>query len=146
MRDFESAYEYYNRYISIKEAYNLDIYRSEDLKIARVLAEVGFAEKAENYAKAFKEYSEYETSVYKQINLAIYSLYEGNAEKALEQMKLFAQESNFHYWTVIFLTMDPIMGNVRDLPEFKQVYGEIETSFWNQHTKIRATLEEKGLI
>jgi len=42
--------------------------------------------------------------------------------------------------------MEPLVDNIKDLPEFKKIMNNIETKFWKYHKQIRASLEEKGLI
>jgi len=36
--------------------------------------------------------------------------------------------------------------NISDLPEFRSIVNNIETSFWNYHKRIRSSLEKKELI
>lgn len=76
---------------------------------------------------------------------AIYSL-KGEKELALEQMRLFAQQENFAFWIIRFFKDDPIYDNIRELPEFKKILAEMETKFWKDHDRIKATLEEKRLL
>jgi inorganic pyrophosphatase len=61
-------------------------------------------------------------------------------------MKLFSQQDHYFYWTVIFVKMDPLIDNMKDLPEFKEIFNDIETKFWNWHKQIKASLEEKELL
>ncbi len=51
LRDYENSFYYYNKYIQIKDALSLDIYRSENAKIGLVLAEMGLKEESEKYLK-----------------------------------------------------------------------------------------------
>ena len=53
MRDYEEAYYYYNRFIMLLEAQNLDLYRYEYDKIGVVFSKMGQAEKAEKYFADF---------------------------------------------------------------------------------------------
>ena len=41
MGDFEGAYPYYRKFLELKDAYHLDIFENEDLKIGIVLDKVG---------------------------------------------------------------------------------------------------------
>ena len=92
------------------------------------------------------EYAENDRSIYKDLSLAVYYSYKGNTQKALEHLKLFSQQDNYHYWTILFLEMDPLVNNIKELPEFKQLMDAIEKKFWENHKKIKATLEEKKLL
>jgi tetratricopeptide (TPR) repeat protein len=146
MRDYESAYLYYKRYLEIKEALNLDVFRSENARIGYVLAKVGLIEESEKYFSMYKDYAENDQSIYKHINLSMYYSYKGDTEKALEHLRLFSKEDHYHYWTIIFVEMEPLVDNIKDLPEFKKIMKDIETKFREYHKQIKASLEEKELI
>ena len=144
--DFECAYKYYSKFNAIRDALNLDIYRYENNKIAVVLSQVGLIDESKKYLKDYKNYAENDKSIYQQLSLATYYSYSGDTEKAIEHLKLFSQQDNYHYWTIIFLNIDPLMDNIKYLPEYKQILGEIETKFWNGHNQIKISLEDKGLL
>lgn len=146
LRDYESSYYYFKKFVDIKNALNLDIYRHINLEIGYVFSEMGFYEEAEEYFNDFKQYAENDKSVYKHIHLAMYHSYKGETEKALEQLELFSEEENYHYWTVLLADKDPVMDNIKQLPEFKKIWGDIERKFSKRHNQIRQSLEEKGVI
>lgn len=146
MRDYESSYAYYKRFIEIRDALNLDVYGSENAKIGVVLEKVGLTEESEAIFKEYLEYAENDASIYKPMSLAVYYAHRGDTKKAIEHLKLFSQEDNYHYWTILFLEMDPLIDNIKDLPEFKEILKDIEDKFWSTHKRIRASLEEKKLI
>ncbi len=145
-RDYANAYKYYKKFTDIRETYNLDMYRGEDAKIAVVLSKLGMTEAYEKYFKDFKEYADYDQSIYKHLGLAVYYSYRGDTKKAIEQMELFSHQDNYHYWTIIFLEIDPLIDNIKDLPEYREILNDIETKFWNNHKHIKASLEEKELL
>ena len=146
MRDYESAYPYYKKFIEIKEAVNLDAARSENAKIGYVLAKVGLTEESSNDFTKYKDYAENDQAIYKHINLAMYYSYQGDKEKSIEHLELFSEQEHYHYWTMIFVEMEPLVDNIKDLPEFKRIMNDIETKFWKYHKQIKATLEEKNLL
>ena len=146
MRDYESAYHYYNKFIEIKEALNLDIYRSENAKIGVVLSEMGLIEESEKYFKEYKDYAENDPSIYRHLSLAAYYSYQSDTEKAIEHFELFTEQENYHYWIILFLKIDPLIDNIKDHPEFKKIFSNIETKFWNYHKQIKASLGEKDLL
>ncbi len=146
MRDYESAYQYYNKFLTAKKEYKLDIYKGEDAKIAVVLEKVGKTSEAENLFKAYLEYAENDKSIYKELSLAMYYSYTGDTQKALEHLKLFSQQDNYHYWTMIFVNIDPLVDNLKELPEFQQLMEDIEKKFWKNHERIKVSLEEKKLL
>ena len=132
--------------MEIKESLNLDVARSENAKIGYVLAKVGLKEESDKYFTMYKDYAENDQSIYKHVNLAMYYSYKGDAEKAIEHLQLFSKEDHYHYWTVIFIPVDPLFDDLKDLPEFKRIFKNIERKFWRSHKQIKASLEEKELL
>ncbi|WP_211253546.1 helix-turn-helix domain-containing protein [Prolixibacter bellariivorans] len=145
-RDYESAYRYYKPFIAAKEKYHLAIFPGEDAKIGLVLAKVGQTAKAAEYLQNYKAFAEGDQSIYKHLSLAMYEAYEGNTAKAIEQLKLFSQQDDYHYWVVLFLKIDPLIDNVKDNPDFKKILHTIDSRFQNQHREMKASLEAKGVI
>ncbi len=146
MRDYESAYTYYKRFTDARESQGLDIYGVEDVKIGFVFAKRGLMEEAAGYIRKFKDYSERDASIYKHANLALYYSYNGDIENAIGQMKLFSREDTYHYWTIIFMKIDPLVDKIKVLPEFQEIFGEIETRFWENHNRITAALQNEELL
>jgi hypothetical protein len=67
-------------------------------------------------------------------------------KKALHHLELFSKQTDYHYWTILFVQMDPLLDNLKDLPEFKKLSKKIENKFWENHEDIKTSLEGKGLI
>jgi TolB-like protein/AraC-like DNA-binding protein len=145
MRDYEGAYQYYKRFIELRETWKLDIYKPENLKIAIVLSKKGLDKKSEEFLKSFKNYADNDRSIYKHLSLAAYYSYGGDVQKAIEHVTLFSKEDNFQYWVLLW-EMDTAFDPVKDRPEFKKAMHDIETTFWDTHNEIKATLDEKGLL
>ncbi|SEL54008.1 helix-turn-helix domain-containing protein [Parapedobacter koreensis] len=143
--DDERAYQYYKRFIEIRERYQLDIFRNVNLTIAIVLANRGFREEADKFAANFKAFSDDDQTIYKPMHLALYYLYQQDAEKAINHLRQFSEADNYQYW-ILLLPNDPIVDPIRDHPEFKRVMHTIETKFWKQHDEIKASLEAKRLL
>ncbi len=145
-RDYKNAYKYYKKFTEIKEAWNLDIYNSENLKIAVVLDKLGLKEESEKYFTKYREYSESNQSIYRDMNLAMYYSYMGERDKAIEHLKVFSEKDNYFYWVLIFTEIDPLIDNIKDLPEFKKIMKKIDNKFWDYHNRIKSSLKEKDLI
>ncbi len=145
-RDYQNAYNYYKKFTDIKESQQLDIYPSEDAKIAIVFENVGLKAESDRYFESYLNYANNDKSIYKNLSLSVYYAYKGDTEKALEAMKLFAQQDNYMYWVLLFLKIDPQIDPIKDNPEFQQLLQEIETKFWKDHQRIKGSLEEKGLL
>ena len=146
MRDYQESYRYYSKFIELKEAQNLDIYASEDSKIGFVYRKMGFEKEAENYLSNYLEYVKEDNSLYKELSLAMYYTYMGDTDLAIEHMELFSEEDNYHYWTILFLEIDPMVDDLKKLPEFKLIMDKINIKFWKNHDQIKESLEKKGLL
>ena len=145
-RDFKTSYQYYKKFTEAKEAYNLRIYPAEDAKIGLVFSEVGQTEKSKKIFEDYLQYAENDKSIYKHLSLGVYYSFYNEKEKAIEQMKLFAEQDNYQYWIILFLKIDPLVDNIKDLPEFKRIMKDIESKFWKSHEQMKISLEEKGLL
>jgi len=147
MRDYAGAYNYFKKLVKIKEAWNLDIISlGEYAKIGLIFSKMGLTEESEKFFMDYKNYAENDNSVYKHLSLAVYYSYQGDTEKAIEHMELFSEQDSYHYWILIFIPIDPLIDNMKDLPEFEKIFNDMETKFWKRHTQIKASLEEKKLI
>jgi tetratricopeptide (TPR) repeat protein len=146
LRDFETAYAYYDAFNRAKELYNLDIYRGEDAKIAVTCDKVGRKEEAAAYFESFLLYAEQDHTLYRNLSLSAYYAYNGEPEKAIKHLELFSEESDFQYWVLLFFDMDPLVDTISQLPEFKILFDKITSNFWEQHQRIQKALQEEGLI
>jgi hypothetical protein len=117
-----------------------------DLKIGKVYEKMGFNEQASDFFNTYAEYCENDQSIYKSMNLAIKYVNEGKNQDAIEQLKIFAAQNNYQYWILIFMEIDPLMKPLKSHPEFEGVFQNIEDRFWKNQTKLRKSLEAKGLI
>jgi len=145
-RDYQNSYNYYKKFTDIKKSQQLDIYPSEDAKIAIVFENVGLKAESDRYFESYLNYANNDKSIYKNLSLSVYYAYKGDTEKALDEMKLFAQQDNYMYWALLFLKIDPQIDPIKDNPEFQQLLQEIETKFWKDHERIKVSLEDKGLL
>jgi len=146
LRDYKSAYQYYQKFLSMKTALNMDIYPFENAKIALVFSEVGLKEQSHTLLEEYLTASRQDNSIYKHLSLAAYYSYQNEPNKAIEHLKQFAQQGNFHYWIILFLKQDPLIDHIKDLPEFKRLYKEMEIKFWENHRELKASLKSKHLV
>ena len=146
MRDYKGAYPYYRKFVDIRNAQDMDIFPFENAKIGVVFDKLGYKEEAEDLFAIFHMYAEKDESIYKNLSLAAYNSYMGNIQTALDQMELFSEEDNYHYWVVLFMGMDPLMDNIKDEPAFKTTYQLIQDKFWQKHNELRKRLEKQGLL
>ena len=145
-KDYKSAYQYYQPFVEIRKAYHLEIYRNEDLKIGRVFLENGFPDEAQELFDNFREYVQTDKTIYQNLEWAFYYAQMGNQEKALDYLRLFSEEEHFHYWTIVFTPIEPVMESLVKHPEFQQIMKNLEQKFQNYHNRIKKSLKEKSLI
>jgi len=146
IRDYASAYKYYMKLIDIKEAQNLDIYRGEYAKIGVVLSKMGLKEESQKYFNDYLDYAENDESIYKHLSLSVYHSFRGDKEIAIDQLELFSQQTNYSYLLIPFFKMDPLVDNIKDTPEYKEIISIIESKFWKSHEQIKDLLQEKELL
>jgi len=144
--NYDSAFFYFKKFIDAKEKYGLEIYPHEDVKIGLVYKKMGMDEEAAKFFKSYAGYCEKDQSIYKSASMAAKFAYEGKNDKAIEQLNIFASQNNFQYWILIFLKLDPLMKPLKNHSGFEQVIQKIEDHFWENHTQLKKSLEDKGLI
>lgn len=146
MRDYQSAYQHYRKFLDVTWAQNLDVYQGEKAKIGLVLSEVGMNEESEKLFKEYRVYAVNDRSTYKHLSLAVYAAYHGESENAIENLRLFSQHTNYSQLLIPFLRIDPLVDNIKDHPEFQSILDGMENQYWKNHKQIRASLEESGLL
>lgn len=144
--NYERAFFYFEKFVTVKERYGLDIYPHEDLKIGVVYEKMGLHEQAANFFRQYTDYCQADQSIYKHASMAsIYAL-EGDVDKAIELLKQFSTQKNYQYWILVFMEVDPIMAPLRSHPEFEKVFQQLKDQFWKHQATLRKSLEAKGLI
>ncbi len=123
---------------------HLDLFQEDYLMIATTLSKVGQAEKAEAYANSFKEFADESRTSYKNAYWAFYYAYRNDVKKAMEHLALFSKKDNYIYWNLL-LNDDPVVDNIKDLPQFRKVMTDIENKFWATNKKIKVKLDKEGL-
>ncbi len=144
--EYDTAYSCYKRFNRYRETYKLDVYQNENLLIGKIYDKMGEHEKAQQFYASYRQFLERNQSAYK--NLGLVGLYceEGNSAKALEHLRLFAQEDNIQYWIILFLNKAPDKTSIERSSEFQKLSDEIERKFWANHEKLKLKLEEQGLL
>jgi TolB-like protein/AraC-like DNA-binding protein len=144
--NYDSAFVYYEKYVTAKEKNGLDIYPYEDIKIGMVYKKMGLDTQAEKFFNSYAEYCKKDKSIYKSASLAIKYAYEGKNDMAIEQYKIFATQDNYQYWILLFLDKDPILKQLKSHPEFDEVIRKINDRFWKNQSTLKKLLENKGVM
>lgn len=143
--DDESAFHYYQRFLTLRDAGQLDFFPTVDLDMAILWKRRGNHEESERSFARFKSFADNDPSIYRHMYLALYAAYRGDVAEMNHHLELFAKEENFQYWILLFKD-DIIVAPYRDNPRFKAIFDTIETKFWKENEDIRAALEDKGLL
>jgi tetratricopeptide (TPR) repeat protein len=144
LRDYKNAYRYYDRFLKMKDAMRLDVYKEKNLEIGLVYAKMGFKEKSEELVESFKALADNDQTIYKHLHLSLYYCYRGDTKKAIEELKLFSEEDNYVI-LVILAEMDPLLDPIRDAPEFKKIMGDLKKKFWDTNKAIKEEMLDKGM-
>jgi TolB-like protein/AraC-like DNA-binding protein/Tfp pilus assembly protein PilF len=145
-KDYKSAFRYYKKFTEARKKQNLNIYPQEDAKIGLVYEKMGLEEQAADFFKSYAEYCERDISIYKSASMALKYAHEGKIDEGIEQLKIFSLQNHYQYWILLFLELDPLIEPLKSHPDYKETIEEIKDRFWENQAKLRASLEEKGLI
>ena len=144
--DYDGAFTYYKKFVETRKKRNMKIYPQENGKIALVYEKMGLKEQAANFFKEYTEYCEEDESIYKSASMAQKYAYEGKIDEGIEQLNVFATQDNYQYWILLFLEKDPLNKQLKRHPEYKTTVQKIKDRFWENHAKLKKTLEENDLI
>jgi TolB-like protein/AraC-like DNA-binding protein/Tfp pilus assembly protein PilF len=145
-KEFDSAYPYYKAFDDIRRTQGLYIYPQEDIKIGVTFEQMGFQEEANRLFASYTEYCENDQSIYQPASMAVKYAHEGKLDQAIAELKKFSTKNHFQYWIILFMKLDPALQPLEVHPEYKAVMQKIEDRFWENHDRLKKTLEEKGLL
>jgi tetratricopeptide (TPR) repeat protein len=143
--NYDSAYFYFKKFVEAREANGLDIYIQENAKIALVYKKMGFDAEAEKFYNDFSAYCEADKSSYRSVNLVWKYVYEGEIDKAIEQLRIFSEVENYIYWFLL-IEDEPLIKPLKNHPDFEAIMQKIKDRFWENQAKLKTSLEGKGLI
>jgi TolB-like protein/class 3 adenylate cyclase/tetratricopeptide (TPR) repeat protein len=146
LRDYDSAYYYYRKFLDIKNSLKLDVYPGEDGKIAVVMDKTGHKEEARKLMAQYKYYAERDNSIYRNLSLGCFYAYQGDKQKSLERLREFSGEDHFQYWLILFLNDDPMIDKIKDMREYDRIFNALEKKFWQHNQNVATTLKAEGLI
>lgn len=145
-KEYDSAFHYYKPFNEIRKSKGLNIYPQEDIKVGFTYEKMGFQEEADRLIAAYAEYCENDQSIYQPASMAVLYAYEGRHAEAIEEYEKFAAKNHFQYWMILFMTMDPALDSLKSYPGYDAVIQKIEDRFWENHNRLKETLQEKGLL
>lgn len=143
--NYESSYNYYDKFNKMRQLFNLDIFRNSDLTIGIVCHHVGKKEEGDKYIKRYLEFAQNDKTMYKNLHLAMYYAWIKDHKKFIEHLTLFSKEDNFQLW-VLFLESDQLVNDLQDNDEFKKLMKTLAWKFRVTNKRIREELTEEGLL
>jgi TolB-like protein/AraC-like DNA-binding protein/TPR repeat protein len=144
MRDYGEAFKYYKWFAKSRERMHVNLYKYEDLRLAIVFEKMGLKKDVEKFVAGFKDYADNDLTIYKNLHLTYYWCYRGDKRKALDHLKLFANEKTITY-AVTCLADDPLLDQISSLPEFKSIMAGMKATFNETHDRLAEMLKEEGL-
>jgi tetratricopeptide (TPR) repeat protein len=143
--NYDSAYFYFKKFVKAREVNGLDIYMQENAKIALVYQKMGLETEAEHFFNDYSAYCEEDQTPNRSANLAVKYAYEGKIDQAIEQLSIFSEAENYQYWYLL-LEDEPLFKPLKSSPEFERIMQKIKDRFWENQLRLKASLEEEGLI
>jgi len=150
---FEESLRYYEKYMALIKARSgrtiPQLYR-----IGYVYWGAGYKEKAEYYfneqikmANREIEYGGYwASSIWLYYSLASIYAFNGDKDKAFENLRIFNQIQRIPLYIVIQIKIDPLLDNIRDEPEFQQIVRDVEAKYQAERERVRRWLEENDML
>ncbi|MHA7830112.1 MAG: helix-turn-helix domain-containing protein [Flagellimonas sp.] len=145
-KEYDSAFHYYKPFNEIRKSKGLNFDPQEDIKVGFTYEKMGFQEEADRLIASYAEYCKNDQSIYQPASMAVLYAYEGKYAEAIEEYEKFAAKNHFQYWMILFMTMDPALDSLKSYPGYDAVIQKIEDRFWENHNRLKETLQEKGLL
>jgi len=122
-------------------------------RLGYVYWKLGYKEKAEEIFTSiindYKRRKELGQPVLDQTYLAVASVYafRGEKNKAYEYLRLYNQSMRYVYsYNIHIIKINPLLNNIRDEPEFKQIVTDLEARYNSYHEEVRQWLEENDML
>lgn len=145
VRDYPKAYAAVNKWFELEEINVADYTGMASGRLAVIFKEMGEPEKAQMLINNYRVYGESEILKNKSYILTGYHSFNGDTNRALEQLKITSQYDHV-YNHILKLKDAPLYDNIRESPKFQQILTEMETRFNIRRDSIRDELKKKDLL
>ena len=142
--------DYFRKYFSWAEAAGI-VNVSNMHRMGFAYAMNGFIEEADHYFDKMIAY--YESLIVQgratsgtYYDLAGVYAFRGEVDSAMTNLRKFNQQEIFPRWWIEMFTRDPLFNNIRDIPEFQQILGDVENKYQAEHERIRQWLQENDML
>lgn len=79
-------------------------------------------------------------------DLAAVYAFRGEAEKAIENLKVFNRRERMNIWLFELIKKDPLFDNIRHEPEFQQIVRDVEAKYQAERERVRQWLEANDML
>jgi len=108
----------------------------------------GLKKDAEYYFKEQKKLSEEAIKSNRLYSLGSYYdlagvyAFQGNKDKAYENLRIWIRIPVVPLWWVVLIKNDPLFDSIRNEPEFKQIINAVENKFQSEHNRVEKWMKE----
>lgn len=143
--DYTQSFRYYQKYLALQEG-KADLYPFENLKMGIVYQKMGDEKKAQELFTAYRKHCTSDQTTYQPTSLAMQYIFDGKYDDAIAEFQKFSNQSNFHYWMILFMESDPLLKKLKSHKDYKATMQQIRDQFWEQHESVRKLLKENKLL
>lgn len=86
------------------------------------------------------------TSGFAYYDLAGVYAFQGEKDKALENLRIFNKRKMNGIWMVTLINDDPLFDNIRNEPEFQQILHDVQNKYQAEHERVKQWLEENDML
>jgi hypothetical protein len=70
--------------------------------------------------------------------------FRGEKDNAYKNLRIYNQSQRIDFDMVMLIKSDPLFNNIRNEPEFQQIFKDIEAKYQAEHERVRKWMEEQG--
>jgi len=84
--------------------------------------------------------------LYTYFDLAAIQAFKGEKQDALENLRIFKEKQQISFYIPATIVNEPFFDDVKDDPEFKDIFQEIEAKYQAGHERVKQWLEENDML
>jgi TolB-like protein/Tfp pilus assembly protein PilF len=152
--ELEESFKYFKKHVETLEYTERDYYVLNNWhRIGYVYLKNGYNKEAEYFFDRQLEFCNKSIDLgrpyglyYVYYDLAALYAFQGEKEKALDNLNVYIQNRVIPLWMVTLIKGDPLFDNIRDEPEFQKIVGDMEAKYQAEHERVRQWLEENDML
>jgi hypothetical protein len=79
-------------------------------------------------------------------DLAAVYAFQGERDKAYENLRIWSKRKRISSWMVVLPKSDPLFESIQNESEFQQIFRDLEVKYQAEHERVRQWLEENDMI